>query len=201
MNDKEFTPALVLAAYGAGIFPMGETRGRISWHSPDPRCIIDLENFHTPKRLARTYRKGVFEMRVNHNWDAVIRKCAERETTWITEPIIAVYTRLHEAGFAHSVEAYANGKLAGGLYGVSLGGAFFGESMFHEVTDASKISLVFLVQHMRERGFTLLDSQFRTEHLSQFTAVNIPRNHYLSRLERALTLDCHFGDEQIKTPL
>ncbi|MDR3612467.1 MAG: leucyl/phenylalanyl-tRNA--protein transferase [Candidatus Obscuribacterales bacterium] len=199
--EREFTPALVLAAYGAGIFPMGESRGRISWHSPDPRCIIDLENFHTPKRLARTYRKGMFEMKVNHNWDAVIRKCAERKTTWITEPIIAVYTRLHEAGFAHSVEAYADGRLAGGLYGVSLGGAFFGESMFHEVTDASKISLVFLVERMRERGFTLLDSQFMTEHLSQFTAVNIPRKHYLDRLQSALPLDCRFGDEQIKTPL
>jgi leucyl/phenylalanyl-tRNA--protein transferase len=201
MSEKEFTPALVLAAYGAGIFPMGERGGRISWHSPDPRCIIDLENFHTPKRLARTYRQGIFEMKVNQNWDAVIRKCAERKSTWITEPIIAVYTKLHEAGFAHSVEAYAEGKLAGGLYGVSLGGAFFGESMFHEVTDASKISLVFLVERMLERGFTLLDSQFMTEHLSRFTAVNIPRNQYLKRLERALPLACQFGDEQIKTPL
>lgn len=201
MIEREFTPALVLAAYGAGIFPMGERGGRISWHSPDPRCIFDLEQFHTPKRLARTYRKGVFEMKVNQNWDAVIRKCAERDTTWITEPIIAVYTRLHQAGFAHSVEAYVDGKLAGGLYGVSLGGAFFGESMFHEVTDASKISLVYLVERMRSRGFTLLDSQFMTEHLSTFAAINISRNDYLKRLEQAIQQSCDFGDTQTKTPL
>ena len=173
---------------------MGERGGRISWHSPDPRCIFDLDDFHTPKRLARTIRQGNFEVKVNHNWDTVIRKCAERKSTWITEPIIAVYTRLHEAGFAHSVEAYADGKLAGGLYGVSLGGAFFGESMFHEVTDASKVSLVFLVERMRARNFTLLDSQFMTEHLSTFAAVNIRRDDYMERLHRALLLDCRFGD-------
>ncbi len=191
--EIKFTPDLVLAAYGAGIFPMGGDRGEIKWYSPDPRCIIDLENFHLSKRLARTCRQGVFEMKINQNWQAVIRKCADRDDTWITEPIIDVYTRLHENGFAHSVEAYKNGELAGGLYGVALGGAFFGESMFHDVTDASKVSLVFLVEHMKTRGYTLLDSQFMTKHLSTFAAINISRNDYMRRLKLAVSLaHCRF---------
>jgi leucyl/phenylalanyl-tRNA--protein transferase len=193
MMETKFTAELVLAAYGAGIFPMGGDNGEIRWYSPDPRCIIDLNCFHLSRRLARTCRQGVFEMRVNSNWDAVIRKCAARDDTWITEPIIDVYTRLHNRGCAHSVEAYRNGELAGGLYGVALGGAFFGESMFHDVTDASKVSLVYLVERMKDRGFALLDSQFMTKHLSRFAAVNISRNEYLRRLKSAIGLThCKF---------
>ena len=131
-------------------------------------------------------------MKVNQNWDLVIQKCAARKDVWITKEIIDMYTRLHHLGLAHSVEAYYEGELAGGLYGISLGGAFMGESMFHEVTDASKVSLVFLVERLLERGFTLLDTQYRTEHLSKFSAVEIPRDEYLDRLHVSLNQHCSF---------
>lgn len=171
---------------------MGNDDGSIYWYSPDPRCIIDLENFHAPKRLMRTYRKGKFDMRVNTAWDQVIRCCAERESTWITDEIIRVYTELHNMGFAHSVEAFYEDKLVGGLYGVSVGGAFMGESMFHTMTDASKVSLVYLVERMKARNFTLLDSQYMTDHLGTLSAINIPRREYLRRLNDALNRDCRF---------
>jgi leucyl/phenylalanyl-tRNA--protein transferase len=190
----EFTAELVLRAYAAGIFPMGDDDGGpIRWYSPDPRCIFDLENFHIPKRLARTYRQGVFDLRVNTAWEAVLRGCAARRSTWITSDIFRVYTQLHERGFAHSVEAYKDGRLAGGLYGVSIRGAFMGESMFHVETDASKIALLYLVERMKERGFVLLDTQFMTEHLSTFGALNISREQYLARLRLALTVDAKFA--------
>lgn len=144
----------------------------------------------------RTYRKGKFDMRVNTAWDDVIRMCARRDSTWITDEIIRVYTELHEMGFAHSVEAFYQGKLAGGLYGVAVGGAFMGESMFHIETDASKVSLVYLVERMRDRNFTLLDSQYMTEHLGTFSARNIPRSEYVRRLKDALNRDCQFDDDQ-----
>ncbi|HEY9677887.1 MAG TPA: leucyl/phenylalanyl-tRNA--protein transferase [Drouetiella sp.] len=190
---KDFTPELVIRAYAQGIFPMGDDDGGpIRWYSPDPRCIFDLWDFHVPKRLARTYRQGIFDIKVNTAWEAVMRKCAERESTWITEDIFRVYTELHKLGLAHSVEAYKDGVLAGGLYGVSLRGAFMGESMFHDVTDASKVCLVYLVERMRERGFILLDSQFMTSHLSTFNAKLISKAEYLAMLEKALTIDAAF---------
>lgn len=192
--SEPFSKELVLSAYSQGIFPMGHDDGLIRWYSPDPRCIFDFDSFHIPKRLMRTYRSGKFEMRVNSAWDEVLHLCASRDSTWITDDIFRVYTELHEDGFAHSVEAYYEGKLAGGLYGVSIGGAFMGESMFHTVTDASKVSLVYLVERMKARGFILLDSQYMTEHLSTFGAVLISRREYLTRLERALRLNCKFGD-------
>lgn len=167
--------------------------GPIRWYSPDPRCIFDLENFHIPKRLARTYRQGVFDLRVNTAWEAVLKGCAARRSTWISSDIFRVYTQLHERGFAHSVEAYKDGRLAGGLYGVSIRGAFMGESMFHVETDASKIALLYLVERMKERGFVLLDTQFMTEHLSTFGALNISREQYLARLRLALTVDTKFA--------
>lgn len=178
-----------------GIFPMGDSRdpdGPIRWYAPDPRCIFDLNQFHIPKRLARTYRSGKFELKVNTNWQRVMRACADRSDTWITEEIFSVYTALHRQGLAHSVEAYYQGELAGGLYGVSLGGAFMGESMFHTVTDASKVALLYLVERMQERRFSLLDCQFMTGHLSTFGAVEISHEQYISRLNRALALDCSF---------
>ncbi len=192
MKQLEFTPEGVIRAYCMGVFPMGSKRGGISWYSPDPRCIIDMQNFHVSSRLLRKVRQGVFEMKVNHDWDQVIRKCGARKDVWITEEIIDMYTQLHSMGLAHSVEAYYEGKLAGGLYGLSLGGAFMGESMFHEVTDASKVSLVYLVNRLLERGFTLLDTQYRTEHLSKFSAVEVPREEYLRRLMAALNQHCSF---------
>ncbi len=193
--NQPFTPQLVIAAYTQAIFPMGNDDGTINWYSPDPRCIIDLDEFHASKRLMRTYRSGKFEMKVNTAWDQVIRLCGtERESTWISDDIIDVYTQLHEMGFAHSVEAYYNGELAGGLYGVAIGGAFMGESMFHLVTDASKVSLVYLVERMRERKFILLDSQYMTDHLGTFSAKNIPRSAYIRKLNEAIHLPCKFDD-------
>ncbi len=192
MAEIELTPELLIRAYSMGIFPMGEDDGPIRWYSPNPRCIFDLDLFHIPSRLARTYRQGRFEMRVNTAWEEVLRNCADRESTWINAEIFQVYTQLHCMNLAHSVEAYRDGKLAGGLYGVSIGGAFFGESMFHLETDASKVCLVYLVERMKERGFSLLDSQFMTGHLSTFGAVDISKDQYMKRLNLALAQDCTF---------
>jgi leucyl/phenylalanyl-tRNA--protein transferase len=191
--DLQLNPQMLLRAYCMGIFPMGDDTGAIRWYSPNPRCIFDFDYFHVPSRLARTYKSGKFEMRVNTAWEAVMKHCADRDETWINDKIFKVYTELHELGYAHSVEAYYEGRLAGGLYGVSIRGAFFGESMFHLETDASKVSLVYLVERMKSRGMTLLDSQFMTSHLSTFGAVNIARDDYMNRLARALALDVSFG--------
>lgn len=171
---------------------MGDELGAISWYSPDPRCIFDLDSFHVPRRLARTCRQGIFDLRVNSAWSEVLKACADRDTTWINQEIYRSYSELHRLGYAHTVEAYKDGRLAGGLYGVALGGAFFGESMFHTVTDASKACLVYLVERLKERGFVLLDSQYMTSHLSTFGAVEISRAEYLQRLQAALRLDCRF---------
>ncbi|MFY9270176.1 MAG: leucyl/phenylalanyl-tRNA--protein transferase [Candidatus Manganitrophaceae bacterium] len=187
------TPELLEAAYRKGIFPMAEENGEIHWYSPDPRAIFDLERFHLPKRLARTIRQGRFEITVDHDFEGVIRACAGREETWINEEIIAAYTALHHLGKAHSVEARFEGRLAGGLYGVALGGAFMGESMFTLIQDASKICLAFLVERLKERGYLLLDTQFITPHLQTFGAIEIPRKEYLKRLEKALRLSCRFS--------
>ncbi|HMQ16958.1 MAG TPA: leucyl/phenylalanyl-tRNA--protein transferase [Phycisphaerae bacterium] len=188
MSDR-IAPELVLQAYCAGAFPMADHRGRIRWFSPDPRCIIELDRFHVPRTLRKTVRRGVFELRSDTAFAEVIAACAERgEGTWISPRIIRLYTALHAMGFAHSVEAWKDGRLAGGLYGVAIGGAFFGESMFHRVTDASKVALVALVQRLRERGFGLLDNQWLTPHLARFGAVEIPREEYLRRLGHALEL-------------
>jgi leucyl/phenylalanyl-tRNA--protein transferase len=185
------TPELLEMAYRQGIFPMAD-RGTIRWYSPDPRGIIDLKSFHLPRRLARTIRQGLFEIVINRNFEAVIRACASREETWINEEIVQAYTALHRLGKAHSVEAYSEGLLAGGLYGVALGGAFMGESMFTLRRDASKVCLAFLVERLKDRGYVLLDTQFITSHLQRFGAVEISRHAYLIHLEKALALDCRF---------
>jgi leucyl/phenylalanyl-tRNA--protein transferase len=190
---ERLSPELILKAYAQGIFPMGGDDGEIRWYSPNPRCVFDLDNFHIPKRLERTYRHGGFQCRINTAWPEVLQNCADRDTTWITEPIFDVYTQLHRRGFAHSVEVYREGKLAGGLYGVSIRGAFMGESMFHHQTDASKVALVYLVERLKARGYILLDCQFMTPHLAKFGALNISREEYLSRLQQALQLNCSFA--------
>lgn len=195
VTPKVLTPELLIRAYSMGIFPMGDSRNpgaALRWYAPDPRCIFDLENFHIPKRLQRTYRSGKFTCQVNTAWAEVMHACADREDTWITEDIFQAYTALHQMGLAHSVETYLDGNLVGGLYGVSIGGAFMGESMFHRETDASKVALVHLVERMKERGFTLLDCQFITSHLSTFGAVEISHDEYVRRLNHALTLTCKF---------
>jgi leucyl/phenylalanyl-tRNA--protein transferase len=189
---------LLVSAYASGWFPMAVEGGDIRWFSPDPRGIIPLDAFHVPRRLARLWRKGTFAIEVNRDFEAVIRACAEAERdpvdpgTWISDEIVASYIELHSLGYAHSIEAWRGDRLAGGLYGVALGGAFFGESMFHRETDASKIALIALVDRLRTRGYRLLDIQWATEHLEQFGAIEIPRRDYLRALEAALTVECRF---------
>jgi len=174
---------LLLEGYRTGIFPMAMDGGGIGWFSPDPRAIIPLETFHVPHGLRRALRKNPpFEMRVDDSFESVIRACAAREETWISEEIIESYCNLHRLGFAHSVEAWRDGRLAGGLYGVALGAAFFGESMFHSVTDASKVALHFLVGMLRRSDFRLLEVQWLTPHLESFGAIEIPRADYLKLL-------------------
>jgi leucyl/phenylalanyl-tRNA--protein transferase len=185
-------PELLLQGYRLGVFPMAMEDDSIEWFSPDPRAILPLEDFHVPHVLRRLLRRRVFTTTIDKAFSEVIAACAEREDTWINSEIIESYTRLHELGNAHSVEAWKEGRLAGGLYGVAVGGAFFGESMFHSVTDASKIALVALVEHLRARKFVLLDTQWLTPHLQQFGGIEISRNHYLRVLRRAVELPRKF---------
>lgn len=187
-------PELLLQGYRLGVFPMAMEDESIAWFSPDPRAIIPLENFHVPHALRREWRRKVFEIKVDNRFGEIIRACAKRKDTWINREIIESYERLHELGYAHSVEAWSKNRLAGGLYGVAIGGAFFGESMFHRVTDASKIALVALVEHLRARKFALLDTQWLTPHLARFGAIEISRKHYLRRLREAVELPRKFVD-------
>ena len=189
---------LLVTAYASGWFPMA-TEGEIRWYSPDPRGILPLDTVHIPRRLARVARKGRFRIEIDRAFGDVIRACAADDRdpldpgTWINDEIIESYTALHDQGIAHSVETWIDDRLVGGLYGVALRGAFFGESMFHRETDASKVALVALVERLRARGYVLLDTQWLTPHLEQFGAVEIPREEYLRRLDESLRLDCRFG--------
>jgi leucyl/phenylalanyl-tRNA--protein transferase len=187
-------PALLVRAYRKGLFPMALEDEEIGWFSPDPRGILPIDTFHVPGRLARLVRQAPYEIAIDRAFEDVMRACAERprEGTWISDEIVESYTALYRLGLAHSVEAWRDGELVGGLYGVHLGGAFFGESMFHRATDASKLALVALVDRLARRGFTLLDTQWITPHLVQFGAIEIPRAEYLRRLEEALKRDCSF---------
>jgi leucyl/phenylalanyl-tRNA--protein transferase len=171
---------------------MAMESGEIGWFSPDPRGIIPIDGFHVPHGLLRTVKKKRYEVRINSAFESVMRACADRSETWISEEIIASYINLHRLGFAHSVETWFNEELVGGLYGVSIAGAFFGESMFHKMTDASKVALFALVERLRDRGFRLLDSQYVTGHLKTFGAVEIPRPEYMRLLKQAIALDCKF---------
>ena len=194
-------PQLVLSAYMQGIFPMAhpEEEGRIYWYAPDPRAILPLDEFHCPRRLAQTVKKAPYEIAINRDFQGVIDGCAApRETqqeTWISSGLAESYAELHQMGYVHTVEAWRGDRLVGGLYGVAIGGFFAGESMFFRATDASKICLVYLVERLRQRGFSLLDIQFMTDHLAQFGAREIPREEYERRLAEALELDCTFVDE------
>ena len=195
---RTIDPQFLCTAYCNGYFPMADSKtGEINWYSPDPRTIFDLNEFHVPRSLTLTLKKKDFEVCINKRFEEVMRACAEREETWISETIIQSYIQLHQLGLAHSVETWKNDKLVGGLYGVAIRGAFFGESMFSRLRDGSKIALVNLVKRMKERGFTLLDTQYLTPHLEKFGAREIPRSEYMKRLENSLTITCSFTDEEL----
>ena len=188
----QLTPEILLRAYAAGLFPMAESAEDpdIFWVEPEIRGVIPLDDFHVPKRLRRTIKHAPYDIRFNTAFEAVMRGCAapgpDRPSTWINETIFMLYTSLHRLGHAHSVEAWRGDELVGGLYGVSLRAAFFGESMFSRATDSSKICLVHLVNRLNERGFRLLDTQFTTEHLKTFGAIDVPRDDYEGLLANAL---------------
>jgi leucyl/phenylalanyl-tRNA--protein transferase len=195
MLRARLDPETLLSAYSQGAFPMADRHGAVRWYTADPRGVIPLESFHVPKTLAQTIRNARgFEVRINHDFRSTMRACqtGRPDGTWISEDLIAGYVRLHELGYAHSVETWWDGQLAGGLYGVSLGGAFFGESMFHRRTDASKIALVSLVSRLQSRGFVLLDAQASTPHLKNFGCVEIAAAEYQVRLQAALHKRCTF---------
>lgn len=183
-------PRQLLYAYSQGIFPMAGENGDILWYDPDPRAIMPLEQFHIPRRLARTVRQEPYEIRVDTAFADVINLCAaptpDRKQTWISPTLIELYIELHRLGFAHSVETWQDGQLVGGLYGVALNSLFAGESMFSRERDASKVALVYLIRRLRQREFLLLDIQFLTDHLAQFGAIEIPRAEYKARLQQAI---------------
>lgn len=191
---------LLLRAYASGVFPMAESADdpEIFWVRPELRGIIPLDRFHVPKSLSKAVRQGRFEIRFDSDFDGVIEGCAEakesRESTWINEPIREAYGELFDMGHCHTVEAWRDGRLVGGLYGVTLHRAFFGESMFSRETDASKVCLVHLIERLRERGFVLLDTQFTTDHLKRFGAIDVPRAKYEQMLEQALSGHARFQD-------
>lgn len=183
---------LVVAAYRRGYFPMADGRGEVGWYLPERRAVLLPGDAHISHSLARLLRQGRYEVAIDRDFSAVVRACASREETWISDEIKRVYTDLHYQGFAHSVEAYDAGILAGGLYGVAIGGAFFGESMFHRATDASKVAFAALCRRLDERGFLLHDAQFMTPHLATLGAREIPKNVYLRLLHIAVQAGCQF---------
>ncbi len=189
----DLTPDIILRAYAAGVFPMAKSRDNpeLFWVDPDMRGLLPLDQFHVSRSLKKVVRRGVFEIRYDTAFQTVVLACAEsgagRDNTWINDEIVTLYCALHQMGHAHSVECWQNERLVGGLYGLSLGGAFFGESMFSRETDASKVALVYLVTRLRVGGYRLLDTQFVTDHLKQFGAIEISRQDYHSLLEDALS--------------
>jgi leucyl/phenylalanyl-tRNA--protein transferase len=190
-------PETLVEAYCRGLFPMAERDGSIRWYTADPRGIIPLDKFHVPKSLSQFMRSASFpyEISIDRDFEGTMRACMETRQgeTWISEPLVRAYVRLHHMGLAHSVEVWNAGQPAGGLYGVSLGGAFFGESMYHRQRDASKVALVYLVNRLRQRGYELLDTQATTDHLRRFGCIDIPAAEYLLLLENAIQKDCAFA--------
>lgn len=189
----EITPELLLNAYANGYFPMadGKKSAEIGWYSPDPRGVLPLNGFHLPKKLKKTVISTPFEVKTDHSFQKVMENCSKPRTkqksTWINKELVALYTELNQYGFAHSVECWLEGELVGGLYGVSLGGVFFGESMFSRANDASKIALVYLIEILRQAGYQMLDTQYVNDHLLQFGVMEISRADYLERLSRILS--------------
>ncbi len=202
MQMPELTPDMLLKAYAVGVFPMAEDRDdpELFWVDPRMRGIIPLDRFHVSRRMVRTMRSGQFEITFDRDFEGVIEGCAEatsdRPRTWINDRIVTLYTSLFHMGRAHSVECWQAGRLAGGLYGVALGGVFFGESMFSRERDASKVALVSLAERLMAGGFVFIDTQFVTKHLSRFGAVEVPRNEYRKLLAEALRVEARFHPER-----
>jgi leucyl/phenylalanyl-tRNA--protein transferase len=192
--EPEISPELVIAAYAQGLFPMGRENGRVDWYRADPRALMPLDDrFHVSRSLARTIRRNVFEVRFDTAFDEVMAGCADREETWITPEIRRVYNELHAMGLGHCVETRQDGRLVGGLYGVAVGAAFFAESMFSRVRDASKVCVVKMVERLRARGFALMDVQWLTPHLATFGAYEIRHRAYLPMLEKAMEKETTFA--------
>ena len=195
-ESTPLTAETLVYAYASGVFPMAEETGEIFWYSPDPRAIIPIQSYKPAKSLKPIINQKRFEIRIDTCFEQVMRNCAlPRPTepeTWISEEIVQAYTELHKMGLAHSVEAWQDNKLVGGLYGVSLGAAFFGESMFSFVSNSSKVAFYYLIQILREQKYELLDSQFMNDNVQRYGAINIPRTAYIKRLAKALKSTCHF---------
>ncbi len=185
-------PEILEVCYRAGAFPMADGYGRTEFYRSDPRSVLEFDSLRVSKSLRRVIRQGKYEVRIDHDFEGVIRACSRRPETWISEEIIKGFVALHERGKAHSVEAYREDQLVGGLYGVTLGGAFMGESMFSWMPDASKVCLVYLVERLKERGYVLLDCQIQNDHLARLGAVEISDKEYLRRLREALELPRSF---------
>jgi leucyl/phenylalanyl-tRNA--protein transferase len=197
----QIEPLDLLNAYCEGVFPMGDDDGSISWFRPKMRGILPIADFHLPARFARYFKSHPFEVRWNTAFGDVVRGCADRETTWINETILDTYEELHRIGHAHSAEVWRQGRLVGGVYGVSIGAAFFGESMFSRETQASKVALTCLQQRLHERGFILHDTQWTTPHLAMFGGHEIPNAQYLKLLHRAIRMPANFIDGPAKSVL
>ncbi len=202
MTRDPLTPELLLQAYAAGIFPMAESRHDpdIFWVDPRMRGVLPLDGFHMSRSLARRIRKGGFNVTFDRDFAGVIDGCASRAETWINPGIRRLSLSLHDLGNAHSVEVWEDGRLGGGVYGITLGGAFFGESMFSRATDASKVALAYLVDRLRENGFVLFDTQFSTPHLASLGAIEIPRTDYRDRLVEALEVQARFTADPAPSP-
>ena len=190
------TAADLMYGYMNGIFPMADSDGTLYWYSPDPRAIIPIDTYKPPRSLRSVINKKTFEIRINTNFEEVMNRCAtprsDGEGTWISPEIVEAYTDLHQMGMAHSVEAYLDGKLVGGLYGVAIGSVFFGESMFYHEPNASKVAFHFLIEILRKQGYKLLDTQFMNDNVRRYGAIEIPRAEYIKLLKKALEKQCVF---------
>jgi leucyl/phenylalanyl-tRNA---protein transferase len=201
-NTSKLTADDLIYGYMNGIFPMADTDGTLYWYSPEPRAIIPIDAYKPPKSLRPVINKKIFEVRINTDFEGVMRNCAAARKgdseTWISEEIIEAYCELHHMGLAYSVETYIDNRLAGGLYGVSIGGAFFGESMFYKVPDASKVAFHYLLEILKKQGYELLDTQFINDNVKRFGAIEIPRGEYVKILKKSLDKRCHFTETALE---
>ena len=201
INTNKLTADDLIYGYMNGIFPMADNDGTLYWYSPEPRAVIPIDTYKPPKSLRPTINKKIFEVRISANFEAVMRNCASSrkgdDETWISEEIVEAYCELHKMGLAFSVETYLDNNLVGGLYGVSIGGAFFGESMFYKVSDASKVAFHSLMEILKRQGYELLDTQFINDNVKRFGAIEIPRQEHVKQLKKSLEKRCHFTEDTL----